>query len=280
MSHEWVSSRAVAWVIHEAPVPADLAWTLTVIAARCDEHGRGSYQSVPTIAEKTGKSARQVERDITRLRGLGLITLGDQSLTDHLRAGARPVVYDVALNLKGPKPLKESRNPRKGKAVDASTPVVDVTPVMDVGGDMGDGSTPVMDVASTPDMDDGEKKPLNNPLNNPSLGAAEQAFADATDATPGEREETIDLIIRENGVRRPDRYIPAMEPAELRAALTRVRARHATTPTPPPVPIVLAQARSSPLPAPRDEELTDREKAIAYARSRVGVSVGHSRASP
>ena len=45
------------------------------------------------------------------------------------------------------------------------------------------------------------------------------------------------------------------------------------TPTPPPVHVVLTQARSSALPAPRDEELTDREKAIAYARTRVGVSV-------
>jgi hypothetical protein len=108
----WVSIRAVAWVIDEAPVPAELAFTLIVIARRCDENGKGSYQSVKTIAEKAGKSEDQAARDIKRLRKLGLILLGDQTLPEKhgIPKGRRPVVYDLPLELKGPKPAKASKN--------------------------------------------------------------------------------------------------------------------------------------------------------------------------
>ncbi len=170
MSGEWVSARAVAWVIHDAPVPADLAFTLTVIAARCDEHGRGSYQSTATIAEKTGKSPKQAQRDIVRLRELGLLLLGDQSITEHLPPGQRPVVYDVPLQMSGPKPVKESRN--KAGVKKPPTPPTDGTPPIQGTPPTEGESTPPMDVPGPlPSM--GAKQPLNNPLNNPSLSAAE-----------------------------------------------------------------------------------------------------------
>lgn len=117
----WVGQRAVAWVVDEAPVPADLAFTLIVIARRCDDSGRGSYQSLKTIAEKTGKSEAQTARDIRRLRELGLLVLGDQGLPGRhgVHPGMWPTVYDVPLSLSGPKPAKQSKNPT-GVAKDAA----------------------------------------------------------------------------------------------------------------------------------------------------------------
>lgn len=127
---QWVSARAVAWVIHDAPVPADLFATLTIVAARCDEHGRGSRQSYGTIAELAGKSVAQVKRDVKRLRDLGLLLLGDQSLADGFPSGRRPVVYDVPLHVSGPKPVKESRNGSGAK----KAPPLDGTPPIQGGG--------------------------------------------------------------------------------------------------------------------------------------------------
>jgi len=103
-----VSQRAVAWVIDEAPVPPELAWTLVVIARACDEHGQGSWQSTATLAKKTGKSESQVKRDINRLLELGLLRLGDQTLPARygVPAHRRPVVYDVALDVVGQKPAR------------------------------------------------------------------------------------------------------------------------------------------------------------------------------
>src|SRR5690606_13024019 len=105
---QWVSQRAVAWVIDEAPVPPELAWTLVVIARACDEHGQGSWQSTATLAKKTGKPESQVKRDINRLLELGLLRLGDQTLPARygVPAHRRPVVYDVALDVVGQKPAR------------------------------------------------------------------------------------------------------------------------------------------------------------------------------
>jgi hypothetical protein len=211
---QWVSARAVAWVIHDAPVPADLAFTLTVIAARCDEHGRGSYASTATIAERVGKSPKQTQRDIVRLRELKLLLLGDQSLANHLPPGQRPVVYDVPLNVHGSKPVKESRNKSAGRKAhdspgsDANTTPMDGTPPADGTPPVGEEGTPPIHGRSTPPMDVqgplpsmGAKQPMNNPFNNPSLSAAARTIADATDATAEEARETAELIKRE---RNPD----------------------------------------------------------------------------
>src|SRR5690606_8715015 len=86
---------------------------------------------VSTIAEKVGKSTRQVKRDIARLVSLGLLLEGDQSLVADIPAGHRPVVYDIPLDLSGPKP---GRTPRGGRGD------VDVTGDAGVTSDMGDQS--------------------------------------------------------------------------------------------------------------------------------------------
>lgn len=114
-----VSARGVAWVLDDAPVPTDLLPTLIAIARCCDDNGRGSYQSVATIAKKTGKSSKQVQRDIQRLLTAGLIRPGDQSLLERhgVPIGRRPTVYDVALEIHGPKPTKGSKNPTGGRGI-------------------------------------------------------------------------------------------------------------------------------------------------------------------
>ncbi|MFC3979697.1 hypothetical protein [Streptosporangium jomthongense] len=293
MNHDWVSARAVAWVIHDAPVPADLAFTLTVIAARCDEHGRGSYQSISTIATKVGKSPKQAQRDVVRLRELGLLLLGDPGLVEHLPPGQRPVVYDVPMHLSGPKPVKESRNKSGVKKVIQETPPMD--------GTSPSGGTPPVQAPSTPPMDDlgplpskGAKQPLNNPLNNPSLVAAARTIVDAfaekkIGITEEEAREIISLM--ETDARRKNDPIVSLAPfvravarnGDLPGFLARVRAGERAavpreTPIPPPASAVLAQRRTSATPPEeRDEELTDREKAIAHARGRIGHSTPNAR---
>jgi hypothetical protein len=165
----WVSMAAVAWVIDDAPVPANLAWTLLVIARRCDANGRGSYQSIETIAEKAGKSPQQARRDVVRLHGLGLLKLGDQSLVEHLPVGRRPTVYDVALTVKGPKPSRASRN-KSGLRTDRTPPMGGTPPVEGTPPTHGS-PTPPMGVSGTPPMDGSQRDPLNNHVEKPSLSS-------------------------------------------------------------------------------------------------------------
>ncbi len=108
---DWVSVRAIAWVLDDAPCPTKLMPALLAIARACDEDGRGSCLAVSVIAQQIGKSPAQARRDIARLRGLDLITLGDQRLVEHVPEHVRPVVYNVALHVVGPKPVSPSRNP-------------------------------------------------------------------------------------------------------------------------------------------------------------------------
>lgn len=214
--HEWVSARAVAWVIHDAPVPVELFAVLTVIAARCDEHGRGSYQSVPTIAALTGRSVDQARRDIKRLVELGLLVEGDQDRVKHLPAGQRPVVYDMPLHLKGSKPVKRSKNPtgKKKAVVIHATPGMDArgegrgnvspvqepkddeAPCMDAGGGMD--ATPCMEAPQTPCMDATQITMLKNPLKNPLSASRTRR---GTPAPPSDEREKD--LPREEGTRPP-----------------------------------------------------------------------------
>lgn len=187
----WVGRRAVAWVIDEAPVPADLAFTLTVVARRCDDDGRGSYQSLKTIAEKVGKSEAQAARDLRRLRDLGLLLLGDQSLPEKhgVPRGKRPTVYDVPLGVKGPKPVKGSKNPSglpKSAEPEFSTPPRMEAPPASKHPLHPSPLTPCMDATPTPCMDASAppasmhpKEDMNKTGNKTSIsrGAAERTAA-------------------------------------------------------------------------------------------------------
>ncbi|WBB94117.1 hypothetical protein [Verrucosispora sp. WMMC514] len=156
-------------------MPADLAWTLTVIASRCDQHGRGSRQTTKTIAAKTGKSVKQTQREIVRLRELGLIVPGDDSLVAHLPAGQRPAVYDVPLHLKGPKPQKESRNKsgRRKPDDEPDTPPMEGAPPLQGDSPHGrDADTPLARGTDTP-LARGTEESFEEPVEQPSLSARE-----------------------------------------------------------------------------------------------------------
>jgi hypothetical protein len=154
----WVSVAAVAWVLDRAPVPTELALTLVAIARRADANGRGARPSVATVAKATGKSPDQTQRDIGKLRALGLLVLGDQSLVAHLPARNRPVVYDMPLTLVGDKPARASRNPT-GKEGGTRYGIHAVSESADRSG-MDAGSSTGMDAVSRSGMDAVQKKTL------------------------------------------------------------------------------------------------------------------------
>jgi len=199
----WLGMTAVAWVIDHAPVPVELAWTLVVIARRAGDSGRNSYQSIATIAAKTGKSEKQARRDVQRLKDLGLIVLGDQTLVEHLPAGQRPVVYDLPLHLRGPKPTRESRNPTGMKAGD--TPPMDGSPPLEGTPPMDGLGTPPMDGIPTPPMHGRQRDPLNNPLEEPSLSArsASAAEGERAEAEPTKTNTTARRILAAHGCTGP-----------------------------------------------------------------------------
>lgn len=107
-SDSWVSKAGIVWALDEAQCKPSLRLTLVVIARAADEDGRSSWQSAATIAEKTGKSVRQVKRDTAELLAAGLILAGDQSVVAHLPAGRRPMVYDLPLATGSPTPSQDS----------------------------------------------------------------------------------------------------------------------------------------------------------------------------
>jgi len=226
---DWVSVRAVAWVIDDAPVPAEVAFTLLVIARRADQNGRGSYQRTSTIAAKTGKSEKQAQRDIVRLRKLGLLLLGDQALVEKIPAGQRPVVYDLPLNLKGPKPSKASRN-KSGLKAD-ETPPMDGTSPMQGTPPMDATPTPPLQGTSTSPMHGDQKKPLNNPSEQPSSSARSPAVAYVCNRLGVDDDEAELIIQKIKDTYHPKTigaYLRGISDDDLREVLREIRAERRT----------------------------------------------------
>lgn len=113
-----------------------------------------------------------------------------------------------------------------------------------------------------------------------SLTPAEQAVADATDATPEETREMIILITRESNVRNTDSYIPKMKPLDLVGVLARVRVRVRRTPTPAPPPYdeVRARQAAQAVPRPRADEPPPDPQGQAVAEPRARLLKGSPRA--
>ncbi|WP_198036871.1 helix-turn-helix domain-containing protein [Nocardia sp. BMG51109] len=70
---------------------------LLVMAEIADEEGRGVRVSQSTLVERCEFAERTVRRALEGLEKQGLIRRGDQSLVQHLPAGQRPVVWDLAV---------------------------------------------------------------------------------------------------------------------------------------------------------------------------------------
>lgn len=91
-----VSIPALRWAAREtATLPPHLAAVLIGVAACTDRHGRGARVSSRELARSTGKSRRQVERDLFRLRQLGLLRRGDPGQAPKRDGG--PVVYELGM---------------------------------------------------------------------------------------------------------------------------------------------------------------------------------------
>lgn len=125
MSGKWLSTTAVLWAMDDTPadLPPPLKWTLVAIARYAGEDGRGAYPAKQTLAYVTGKSARQVQRDIGELLARGLIRLGDQRLAKDIRADQRPTVYDLAMPAGNGRSGETSTTPRRrhGETSERST---------------------------------------------------------------------------------------------------------------------------------------------------------------
>lgn len=92
-----MSTESTQWVIEVATVPGHLFAVLACLGWKADENGEGAYPSVPTLADWTGKTDRQVRSDLRALEAAALIRPGDQSLAAHIRADKRPTVWDLAM---------------------------------------------------------------------------------------------------------------------------------------------------------------------------------------
>src|SRR5574343_200397 len=201
----WVSVAAVAWVLDEAPVPADLIPTLIAIARYADGSGKGARPRVGSVVQATGKSESQIRREVAKSRGLGLLVLGDQSLTAHLPAGQRPVVYDIPLWVKGPKPAKESRNKsgQRKTDTDADTPRMDARGSTDA---RGTGSTHARGTGSTGARGRGSTDATQkNHGKNPDKNPAEQPLSPASPAAAASLSQSRADARRESAPQGPKR---------------------------------------------------------------------------
>lgn len=94
----WFNWPAVEWVMYErgAGLPSGVVWTLAVLASFVGTDGRAAYPSAETLATITGRSKRQIQRDLDELAECRIITRGDRRKVAHLRADHRPNVWDLS----------------------------------------------------------------------------------------------------------------------------------------------------------------------------------------
>lgn len=103
-----MSLQAQVWVIENAPTedPGEFAF-LMALANNASEDGTGAYPSMKTAANRARCSVRTAQRIKDELLNRGLLRLGDQQMVAHYPANRRPIVYDLAIELRrdhNPKP--------------------------------------------------------------------------------------------------------------------------------------------------------------------------------
>jgi hypothetical protein len=119
----------MAWVLNDAPgLPANAFGTLMGLANHADHQGRGVFIAQATLSRYARKTDRQVRRDLAELEKLNLIRRGDQRLVAHLPPMKRPIVWDLALELR--ETVDSDRTPTTGHGSPAghARPVTDVRP--------------------------------------------------------------------------------------------------------------------------------------------------------
>lgn len=112
-----MSVEALSWLANDAPgVKPHWIGTLFGLCNAADGEGKGARPSQATLAWSARKDERAVRDDLRGLEGAGLIRKGDQRMVAHLPPDKRPVVWDIALELKRdprPEPGKPGRPAKK-----------------------------------------------------------------------------------------------------------------------------------------------------------------------
>lgn len=103
-----MSVEALAWALNDAPTDRTTdAMVLVGLANHADPDGRNAFPAVARLAGYGRMSRRAVYDALKRLEGAGLIRRGDQRVAAaHIgRGDRRPVVYDLALELRRAQPV-------------------------------------------------------------------------------------------------------------------------------------------------------------------------------
>lgn len=118
-----MSVQALNWVLEECPdLPKHLVALMMGLANHADPEGRGAYPSQARLAWYTRKEERSVRRDLDEAEQLGLIRRGDQRMVLHLDVDRRPVVWDLAVELKRDPRCGPGRRGAAGKRGDVHVP--------------------------------------------------------------------------------------------------------------------------------------------------------------
>jgi hypothetical protein len=168
----------MAWVLNDAPgLPANAFGTLMGLANHADHEGRGARAAQATLGKYARKTDRQIRRDLTELEELGLIRRGDQRLVAHLPPMKRPIVWDLAMELR--ETVDSDRTPTTGHG----SPAGHARPVTDVQPDTYDRSytaaRPDVHVRQTVLEPTTQEKTSSSPLAAPRKRAARTAKPDA-----------------------------------------------------------------------------------------------------
>ena len=94
-----MSVVAMAWVLKSVHLEGDPVAKLVLLglADHAADDGTAAWPSQATLSKYADVSVRTVRTKLRTLEELGLIALGDQEFTAHLRADRRPAVYDLNL---------------------------------------------------------------------------------------------------------------------------------------------------------------------------------------
>lgn len=245
-----MSVQAITWLLEDAPdLPPHLVGTGIGLANHADRNGRGSYPGQALLAWYARKSDRAVRKDLKELLDLGLIRLGDQRLVQHIPADERPVVYDLAMELKRSRPARKDRNHSSGpkekatgttvpaprRADDRKGPEPQFPPINDV--DRNHSSAPTNRGTGTPVQRDrncgsrgtGTVVPTNRPLTviepllqqSPTL---RRRVAVALQIEEEEAEKVVQLVMTERRPKAPGRYLTTLiDTGDIHGFLERVR---------------------------------------------------------
>lgn len=119
----------MAWVLNDAPgLPANAFGTLMGLANHADHQGRGAFIAQATLGRYARKTDRQIRRDLAELEELKLIRRGNQALVNHLPPMKRPIVWDLALELREPGDSDRTSTTGHGSPAGHARPVTDDRP--------------------------------------------------------------------------------------------------------------------------------------------------------